>query len=147
MKKESLRKDRQKCTWTKAVQAASLVFTLTLVFHFTLFTRDFGAIRIFKGPFWELKNRMWHDIGLNILLFIPFGFSCAWICGWKSILIGAGVSILIESVQYIGALGYTEVDDVINNTLGAIAGYLIWCAVKYVATRIEKQIKRKHIGE
>lgn len=121
------------------MQAVSLVFSLTLIFHFTLFTRDFGAIRIFKGPFWELKNQMWHDIGLNILLFIPFGFSCAWICGWKSILIGAGVSILIESVQYIGALGYTEVDDVINNTLGAIAGYLIWCMVKYVAKTIENR--------
>ena len=34
-------------------------------------------------------------------------------------------SFVIETVQYAFSLGVSETDDVINNTLGALLGYLI----------------------
>lgn len=104
----------------------SFICSVIIIIYFTILTRDIGALRIFKGPFWELQNGMWHDILLNILLFIPFGFSCSLLFGKRSVLIGLVFSILIETSQYIGALGYTEVDDVINNTIGTLIGFWIW---------------------
>ena len=107
-------------------KAVFLLFSVFIILYFTILTRDIGAKRIFKSTFWELQNGMWHDIVLNILLFVPFGFTCGSIYRWKSVLIGFALSVLIESIQYIGALGYTEVDDVVNNTIGACLGVLIW---------------------
>lgn len=63
---------------------------------------------------------------MNIVLFVPFGFFAGKIWGWRAVLYGMLFSIAIEAAQYIGALGYTEVDDVINNTLGTLLGVLIW---------------------
>lgn len=69
--------------------------------------------------FWELQNGMWSDIRLNILLFIPLGFL---IGGWNGLLIGFCLSFGIETVQYFGRLGYCELDDILNNTIGAGIG-------------------------
>ena len=74
---------------------------------------------IFQQLFWELQNRMWADTRLNILLFIPLGFL---IGGWKGLLIGFCLSCGIETVQYFGRLGYCELDDILNNTIGAGIG-------------------------
>lgn len=109
-----------------------LVCSAAIIVYFTILTRDIGARRIFKGPFWELQNGMWRDIVLNILLFVPFGFACGSIFGCRSVLMGLAVSILIETVQYIGALGYTEVDDVINNTIGTWIGFWIWKVLREI---------------
>lgn len=109
--------------WKKTI---FLIASLIFILYQTLLTRDIGTIRIFKGPFWELKSGMWHDIVLNIALFIPFGFAGGSFWRGKSILYGMLISTGIEIIQFIGALGYTEVDDVINNTIGACLGVLIW---------------------
>ena len=52
---------------------------------------------IFKGLFWEYQSGMWSDIILNILLFVPLGLI---IGGWKGVLIGFGLSGVIEISQY-----------------------------------------------
>ena len=62
---------------------------------------------------------MWKDIWLNILLFIPLGYI---IGGWRSLIIGFVLSGLIEAVQYYAHIGYCEMDDIFNNTLGAGIG-------------------------
>lgn len=36
-----------------------------------------------------------------------------------------GLSIMIELSQYIFSIGYAEVDDIINNTIGAALGILV----------------------
>ena len=74
---------------------------------------------IFQPLFWELQNGMWSDIRLNILLFIPLGLL---IGGWRGLLIGFCLSCGIEMVQYFGRLGYCELDDILNNTIGAGIG-------------------------
>ena len=65
---------------------------------------------------------------LNILLFVPFGYllpslfpSKRW---WQVILLGLAFSLTIELLQLITRLGYADVDDLINNTLGAAIGFL-----------------------
>jgi len=64
----------------------------------------------------------------NIVWFVPFGlylrrqglrfFSC--------FLCGVGLSLLIESLQYILGCGVTETDDLLLNTCGAAIGALLY---------------------
>ena len=68
----------------------------------------------------------------NILFFIPFGFLIPAKKWWVVIVSAAAFSILVEFVQYIGGYGLAELDDVICNTLGAMAGYGLWKCVKRV---------------
>ena len=70
-------------------------------------------------------------IVLNILLFVPFGYllpvlwkkAGRW---WRTVLLGFVVSFVVELLQLITRLGMFDVDDVINNTIGAGVGYLLY---------------------
>lgn len=96
---------------------------------------------IYKGLFWEAQNGMWRDIGLNILLFIPLGFLVG---GWKGITIGFFLSCCIEAIQYFGRLGFCELDDILNNTIGASIGSFLHYIVDTV---VVKRTKRKDVKD
>ena len=105
------------------------VIVIGIILYITIFNRQRSHIRIFKPLFWELKNGFWEDIGLNILLFVPFG---AIIGNRKGIAAGFFLSIGIEVTQYIFCLGYCEMDDVLHNTLGCLIGYSIYVSINYL---------------
>ena len=74
-------------------------------------------------------NQSLRQILFNVLLYIPLGAVLCSLTGtvWLLILIGIGLSVLTEFLQYWTGLGITDVDDVISNTLGLIAGvFFIW---------------------
>ena len=98
-----------------ALVAGYIYFILTKT---VLFRAPFPE-PIFQPLFWELQNGMWSDIRLNTLLFIPLGLL---IGGWKGLLIGFCLSCGVEAAQYFGHLGYCELDDILNNTIGAGIG-------------------------
>lgn len=102
----------------------------------TLFSRRPMETRIFRGLFWEVRMGYWNNIIQNILLFIPLGFL---IGGKRGIIAGVLLSIGIELTQYIAVLGYCELDDVLNNTIGAAIGSLLF---KKFGKRIEQFIKK-----
>ena len=85
----------------------------------TIIGRTIKPEPVFQGLFWEVQNGMWKDIWLNILLFIPIGLLFG---GWKGLIWGFVLSCSIEAVQYFGRLGYCEIDDVVNNTIGTGIG-------------------------
>lgn len=65
----------------------------------------------------------------NILVFVPFGMLFPNLLNKNqkhkliiSAAAGMTFSVMIESVQYVFSLGCTELDDVINNTIGAVVG-------------------------
>ena len=82
-----------------------------------------GTVKITNWA--ELKH-----IILNILLFIPFGYLLPSLFSrlrwWQVILLGLAFSLCIELLQLITKLGYADVDDLINNTLGAAIGFLCY---------------------
>ena len=117
---------------TKALVALYILIILWI----TLFSRRPGTERIFRGLFWEIEMGYWNNIIQNILLFIPLGFL---IGGKRGIIAGVLLSIGIELTQYIAVLGYCEVDDVLNNTIGAAIGSLLF---KKFGKRIEQFIKK-----
>ncbi len=66
----------------------------------------------------------------NLLMFIPLGILLPLV--WKAlyrfpwcVMIGMVGSIAIEVVQYRLARGYSQIDDVMNNTIGTLLGYWI----------------------
>lgn len=77
-------------------------------------------------PFWEFRNRLWKDIFLNMLLFLPLGVL---IGNKKGIAVGALLSALIEISQFLLGRGFCEVDDVLNNTIGTGIGVMLWIGV------------------
>ena len=107
-----------------------------IILWVTLFSRTQGTARIFRGLFWEIEMGYWNNIIQNILLFIPLGFL---IGGKRGIIAGVLLSIGIELTQYIAVLGYCELDDVLNNTIGAAIGSLLF---KKFGKRIEQLCTR-----
>lgn len=117
---------------TKALVALYILIILWI----TLFSRRPGTERIFRGLFWEIEMGYWNNIIQNILLFVPLGFL---IGGKRGIIAGVLLSIGIELIQFIFRLGYCELDDVLNNTIGAAIGSLLF---KKFGKRIEQFIKK-----
>ena len=109
---------------------------ILIILWITLFSRRAMETRIFRGLFWEIEMRYWNNIIQNILLFIPLGFL---IGGKRGIIAGVLLSIGIELTQYIAVLGYCELDDALNNTIGAAIGSLLF---KKFGKRIEQFIKK-----
>lgn len=76
------------------------------------------------------------EIIFNFLAFLPLGVYIKIIkpnwSFWRLLGICCGVSIFIEIIQYIFAIGGSDITDVISNTLGGLSGVLIYYIFKYV---------------
>ena len=86
------------------------------------------TIKMFQDNFMGLGNSLYNVIG-NILLFIPFGFAIPLLFKnhnklFKVTLYGFIASFSIELLQYLTCTNFTDIDDVIFNTLGALVGFL-----------------------
>ncbi len=89
---------------------------------------DFDAQKFSLNPF----SRHIYPLGYfaNVLMFVPFGFlapviECRDIGIVRAVAEGFLFSLLIELSQLLNAR-YTDVDDLIMNTAGAILGYVIY---------------------
>ena len=74
-------------------------------------------------------TRILENILGNISILIPFGLLLPIVQKDKSkkiILYGLITSALIEIIQYVFALGSSDIDDLTLNTLGTIIGYLLY---------------------
>ena len=69
------------------------------------------------------------EVVVNILLFVPFGLylgllAPAW-SWWRTTAIVAGASLAMEVLQYVLAVGSSDVTDLITNTAGGLAGLAV----------------------
>lgn len=98
-------------------------------------------LQLFNGfvdpPIWYGP---WTNSAGNILLFLPLGASLFTLLRTatrypilSTVLIGAAASLFIEVSQFVFAVGYTDVDDLLFNTLGAALG--AWCAARLLWRR------------
>ena len=96
------------------------------------------------APFWSWKEFFCGNqsiglaIVLNVILFIPLGYLLASIfeSGYCPFLICFFVSISIESIQYLAFLGFFDIDDITNNSLGGLIGICIFrLTTKFVDAR------------
>ncbi|SDB05305.1 VanZ family protein [Eubacterium oxidoreducens] len=99
---------------------------------FTLF-RESGIREVIWVPFTTMMTagEEFRMPIMNTALFVPFGIGMSQVlsvkhkmgaCIGRTILIGLLLSVVVEALQFAFALGTTETDDVIFNTLGTAIG-------------------------
>lgn len=70
------------------------------------------------------------NIAGNIFIFIPFGMVLPALTGRKKIkqilTFGLGISVLVESIQFLFGMGVSDVDDVLLNAAGTAAGFFLY---------------------
>lgn len=82
----------------------------------------------------ELKNGLWafiYPVVGNMVWFIPLGMllpliKSSWTKALPFCLAGLCLSLTIEICQWIFGSGISDVDDLLLNTLGTLAGYLLY---------------------
>ena len=141
--------DDGRVLWSCVLLWIFAIAWLCAVVYFAFLIRqpgEHGGIN--TEPFWEIKRSikllgptilsgfritsksLFMDIVLNILLFVPFGMIVPVLFQkLRRILVvplGLFCSLCIEAIQYLTRLGMADVDDLINNTIGALLGFLIY---------------------
>lgn len=108
-------------------------FYLSLMLIITFLSRESGGGGVFDLKLfstWGINDRNNALVLENVLLFVPYGFFCCWAFErmkhffWCTLL-GAGTSLAIECLQLATGRGFFQIDDILTNTLGAAAGYLL----------------------
>ena len=130
-----------------------LLFCSTVIFRPTGETRQYDY-----HPFWSYdRPELLIENIMNVIVFIPVGMILGSLLrvkgSWSKygswfkvngsstseatksmtwlivLLIGCSISVTIESLQFFFMRGFSEVDDVMHNTLGCILGYSLWLMV------------------
>ena len=114
---------------------AFLVFYLVFAFLIATISRQAGSsyrtiliplkawLQIFQGSRAKLR-----EVFYNICLLMPLGVLAPPVmryrCGWKDIFFLAFLyTMAVECTQLLFRLGYFEIDDILNNCLGALIGF------------------------
>ena len=94
--------------------------------------------RAFRGP-WVMFLML-----ANIGIFAPVGFFTALLWRkprwWKSLLVGFCSSVTIEFIQFFIGRS-SDIDDVILNTTGALAGFLLFWLLRLIAPRFTEKFQ------
>ena len=120
--------------WQK-LNILAVVASLWAIALATILNRRAGAsnelvlIPLYSFTEAKIQPEIYRSMLMNCFVFLPFGLSLPFALpkslrckGFITILLAAFLSALIEAVQYKFSLGRAEADDVICNTLGAVAG-------------------------
>lgn len=117
--------------------ASAFAIYLLIVMYITVFSRepeerrvDMELFRSYKLLFIDKNDFYYGQILCNILMTVPFGILFPLINEkFRSVFLmfvsGFVFSLFIEIVQYFTGRGLFEFDDLFNNTVGALFGYLI----------------------
>ena len=109
---------------------------ICLLYSSTVFYRPISEIRKYSIiPFWSYSNsELFADNIMNVVVFVPLGILLGVLMIRLSLLRGVAQAFLvgfflsasIEILQFVCKRGFSEVDDVIHNTLGCLIGYMIF---------------------
>ena len=133
-----LKRDRRGWKWLSMLL---LVEFLVLIYCSTVVFRTYNPEQAHNfTPFWSFKEIYKGNYQLqlpeklmNVALFMPVGLlfkstftKLSW---WKMLLIGFAISFSIEVLPYVFKRGFAEFDDVINNVIGCMIGYMFSCVL------------------
>ena len=124
-----------------------LIEYIFLIFCSTVFFRTTSESRKYDfQPFWSYqaiqdgREDLLAENIMNVVVFVPVGLMLGSLLRVKGsstreatksmtwlmvAIIGCGISVTIESLQFFLMRGFSEVDDVMHNTLGCILGYIL----------------------
>lgn len=118
---------------------------IVLLYYSTVICRsvidDKKHERIHLKPFWSYnKPELFVENIINIMMFVPVGLMLGFACRnikWRKVLLtGVCLSVSIEVMQFVTGKGFSEIDDVIHNTLGCMIGYGIYALARYGYERL-----------
>lgn len=127
------------------------VLTWIIVFKMQFSLGDLGHMRnINLIPFGEsviINGEIdFDEIINNVLAFIPFGVLAHVLWEEKPLFIEAALivltSLLFETLQYVLAVGMSDITDLITNSLGGVAGI----GIAFVISRIFRRNWKKFIN-
>jgi glycopeptide antibiotics resistance protein len=122
------------------IEYVFLIFCSTVIFRAVSATRQYDF-----HPFWSYdRPELLVENIMNVFVFVPVGMILGSLLKVKgswlvALLIGCSISITIEALQFWFMKGFSEVDDVMHNTVGCLIG---WCMVKGARFMV-KDIARK----
>ena len=123
----------------------------SFIFVMTLFSRRVAEYEISLIPFlsyykaYKANNiELWLQIIMNIAMYIPIGFALPGCFRtidrlWKVLALVLICSVGIEAIQYIFSIGYSEVDDVMNNLFGTLVGYALYMGFEKCCKKLKKE--------
>lgn len=131
-----------KASWDETCQFMEMLSQGTMLEPRKVYLRPFESTMLFLRN-WEYAYARWNVFG-NMLLFVPFGVLLGVSCrGKKGLLLSFMssfvVSLCFEIIQYLYAIGEFDVDDIMLNVIGAVAGYGLLCAFCRVMKWIKEQ--------
>ena len=135
-----------------------LISNLILISIVTLFPFNFSLIEeISIVEIWQRFNNPTYplDLIINVVLFIPFGFSCSlWMhergIRWKTILLATFASsvffsLTIEVLQVFLPLRSSTKSDLVTNILGGMIGYSCSYFLSISLSQLRKILKAKYL--
>lgn len=119
---------------SKALLALCILLLMWLIlFKFSL---DFAAVfnqhtrTLNLTPFAEYSRSNWSEVIYNFLVFIPLGLllSANFLRAtfWQKLAFVFMFSLSAETIQYVFAIGATDITDLIANTAGGLLGLLFY---------------------
>ena len=124
-----------------------LSFACSLIFIMTLFGRSQGEYESPHFFFESYRSALAQgtpeqvlQLVMNVILYIPLGLflPCCFLLFKKvryTVLTAFLCSVCIETIQGLFRIGLFEVDDILNNTLGALIGVILYQLVVKVKER------------
>ena len=142
------------------------MFVLYIIFivYFLLFSDWYGRTGEMQEYHYNLElfkeiRRFWnyrHQVGLfamftnlfgNVVIFIPFGFFMPMASRYRSffstLFYSFGLSLCVETFQLVTKVGSFDVDDLLLNTIGGVAGYVIFVICAAIRRQHDQKKKTK----
>ncbi len=113
-----------------AIEYIVLVYCATVIFRPSVDVFGYNFV-----PFWSYeaidngKKDLVAENIMNVVVFVPVGMLLSSVSRrlkwWMVLLIGFGISLSIELLQFVLKRGFSEFDDLFHNTLGCTIGIMI----------------------
>lgn len=121
-----------KKAWPEIAKLLLVEYVFLIYCSTVIFRNEISEWTLFLTPLWSYSRQdLIIENIMNVVVFIPVGLflfitqikrTYLFKNGIISIVSGLVLSVSIESLQLIFKKGYTELDDVIHNTLGCFIG-------------------------
>lgn len=124
-----------------------LILIWLVLFKFTFSFEDFQWLqttrRVNLIPFYydtDVGHIHAKEVIMNAFVFVPMGLylKMLTISGKKAVLIGAAGSLAFEVIQFVFAIGASDITDIITNTLGTVVGVCLYALLRKVFADKEK---------
>ena len=144
-----------------------ILFVLYIIFiiYFLIFSDWYGRtgemqeyhynLVLFKEikRFWEYRDQvgmfaMFTNLFGNVIIFMPCGFFMPMASKYRSlfstVFYSFGLSLCVETFQLVPKVGSFDVDDLLLNTIGGLAGYILFIICAAIRRRHVYKKKNNH---